>query len=113
MVRGLAPKCRHFSAACVATFPDPEISTVLPSMVSLCCANIFLKKKIAPYPVASVRILEPPYSIPLPVRTPTNWLVMRLYWPNMKPISRPPTPISPAGTSVSAPTCRYNSVMND
>ena len=24
----------------------------------------------------------------------------RLYWPNIKPISRPPTPISPAGTSV-------------
>ena len=32
--------------------------------------------------------------------------VMRLYWPNMKPISRPPTPMSPAGTSTSAPMWR-------
>ena len=32
--------------------------------------------------------------------------VMRLYWPNMKPISRPPTPMSPAGTSMSGPMWR-------
>ena len=43
--------------------------------------------------------------------TPTNSLRMRLYWPNMKPISRPPTPMSPAGTSVNWPMCRQSSVM--
>jgi hypothetical protein len=37
----------------------------------------------------------------------------RLYWPNRKPISRPPTPMSPAGTSVSGPMWRLSSVMND
>jgi hypothetical protein len=29
------------------------------------------------------RIIEPPYSRPLPVSTPSHLLVMRLYWPNM------------------------------
>ena len=36
---------------------------------------------------------------------------MRLYWPNRKPISRAPTPMSPAGTSVYSPRWRYSSVM--
>src|SRR5215470_6769907 len=48
---------------------------------------------------------------PLPVRTPVKRSAMRLYWPKRKPISRPPTPMSPAGTSVSAPMWRYNSLM--
>ena len=43
--------------------------------------------------------------------TPTNSLRTRLYWPNMKPISRPPTPMSPAGTSVNWPMWRHSSVM--
>ncbi len=54
---------------------------------------------------------EPPNSMPLPVSTPTNSLRMRLYWPNMKPISRPPTPMSPAGMSVRSPMWRESSVM--
>ena len=66
-----------------------------------------------PYPVASGRISEPPHSSPLPVSTPVNSFRIRLYWPNMKPISRPPTPMSPAGTSVNGPMWRCNSVMND
>ena len=36
-----------------------------------------------------------------------------LYWPNMKPISRAPTPMSPAGTSMSWPMWPDSSVMND
>ena len=31
----------------------------------------------------------------------------------MKPISLPPTPMSPAGTSVSGPMCLWSSVMKD
>src|SRR5947208_10860418 len=54
---------------------------------------------------------EPPQFTPLPVSTPVNSLARRLYWPNRKPVSRPPTPISPAGTSVSGPICRHSSVM--
>jgi len=34
-----------------------------------------------------------------------------LYWPKRKPISRPPTPMSPAGTSVFGPMWRKSSVM--
>jgi hypothetical protein len=52
-------------------------------------------------------------SSDFPVRTGSNRFVIRLYWPNMKPISRSPTPMSPAGTSVCSPTWRYSSVMND
>lgn len=37
----------------------------------------------------------------------------RLYWPNMKPTSREPTLMSPAGTSVFSPMWRLSSVMND
>ncbi|MNW09240.1 hypothetical protein D3C71_2061910 [compost metagenome] len=32
--------------------------------------------------------------------------------PAMKPTSRAPTPISPAGTSVSGPRWRYSSIIN-
>ncbi len=49
--------------------------------------------------------------MPLPVNTPVNSLRRRLSWPYMKPISRPPTPMSPAGTSVNWPTWRHSSVM--
>ena len=48
-------------------------------------------------------ISEPPNSRPLPVNVPVNSRVSFLYIPNMKPTSRPPTPMSPAGTSVSGP----------
>ena len=55
-------------------------------------------------PVASGRILEPPQSAALPVSTPSKvpWF-RRLYWPNKYPISFPPTPMSPAGTSLLGP----------
>ncbi|MPM63876.1 hypothetical protein SDC9_110760 [bioreactor metagenome] len=66
-----------------------------------------------PYPVASGRINEPPNSRPLPVKVPVNSRVSFLYIPNMKPTSRPPTPMSPAGTSVSGPMWRQSSSMND
>lgn len=49
--------------------------------------------------------------MPLPVKTPVNSLRIRLYWPNRNPTSRAPTPMSPAGTSVSAPMWRWSSVM--
>ena len=61
--------------------------------------------------VASGRIKEPPQEAPLPVRTPVNSFAKRLYWPNMYPISRPPTPMSPAGTSVSGPMWRNSSLI--
>ena len=64
------------------------------------------RNSTAPYPVASLRIRLPPNSSPLPVSTPSKVPVMRLYWPNMKPISRAPTPMSPAGTSTLGPTWR-------
>src|SRR5438874_3549973 len=54
---------------------------------------------------------EPPQFRPFPVRTPVNSLRSLLYWPKRKPISRPPTPMSPAGTSVLAPMWRHSSVM--
>src|SRR5437667_9571971 len=56
---------------------------------------------------------EPPQLSPLPVNTPVNSFARRLYCPKRYPISRPPTPMSPAGTSVFGPTCRNNSVMKD
>ena len=74
-------------------------------------SSMFEMKYTAPYPVASGRMSEPPQFTPLPVNTPVNSLRRRLYWPNMYPISRAPTPMSPAGTSVSAPTWRVSSVM--
>ena len=48
--------------------------------------DVVVRKPLPPppvAPVASVRISEPPYSRPLPVSTPVNSLVMRLYWPNI------------------------------
>src|SRR5579885_392482 len=56
---------------------------------------------------------EPPQLGSFPVSTPVNSLARRLYCPNKYPISRPPTPMSPAGTSVFGPTWRNSSVMND
>src|SRR5690606_17226338 len=53
----------------------------------------------------------PPNSLPLPVNTPVKEDFIRLYCPNKYPISRAPTPISPAGTSIKDPMCRYNSVI--
>ncbi len=45
------------------------------------------------------------------MRTPANSLRSLRYCPNRYPISRPPTPMSPAGTSVSGPMCRKSSDM--
>src|SRR3990170_2242344 len=41
----------------------------------------------------------------------SNLLVSRLYCPNMNPISRPPTPMSPSGTSVCSPMILHSSTM--
>src|SRR5205814_5557812 len=56
---------------------------------------------------------EPPQLRPFPVSTPVNSFASRLYCPKRYPISRPPTPMSPAGTSVLGPMCRNSSVIND
>ena len=62
--------------------------------------------------MASGRISEPPNDTPLPVNTQSARLVSFFIMPAMKPTSRPPTPMSPAGTSVWAPTWRNSSVTN-
>ena len=64
-----------------------------------------------PYPVASGRINEPPHVTPFPVKTPVNSFLSFLYIPNKKPISLPPTPMSPAGTSVFGPMCLNSSLI--
>ena len=46
---------------------------------------------------------DPPHAGALPVSTPVNSFRKRLYCPKKNPISRAPTPMSPAGTSVAAP----------
>ena len=109
----LAPSICAFSQAYIATLPEPEIVTVLPSKDCPPLAfNISLIKYIRPYPVASVLANDPPYSIPFPVKTPPSYLsFIRLYCPYKYPISRAPTPISPAGTSTSGPICLCSSVM--
>lgn len=42
-----------------------------------------------------------------------DWYNKMWYCPKRYPISRPPTPISPAGTSVFGPIWRYSSVIKD
>jgi len=79
----------------------------------LVSGSVNVAQYTAPYPVASGRMSDPPQSAPLPVSAPVNSFRIRLYCPNRKPISRPPTPMSPAGTSVFGPMCRASSVMND
>ena len=54
---------------------------------------------------------EPPQVRPLPVMTPVNSFRSLLYMPKRNPISRAPTPMSPAGTSVSGPMWRNSSHM--
>src|SRR5207253_7843251 len=95
------------------TLPLPDTRQTLPWSVSFLLFSISLAKYTQPYPVASGRISEPPQFRPLPVKTPVNSLRNLLYWPNRYPISRPPTPMSPAGTSVSGPIWRNSSHMND
>src|SRR3972149_4208878 len=95
-----------------ATLPLPETRHFFPSSVCPFVDNISAAKYTAPYPVASGRMSEPPQFKPFPVSTPVNSLRNFLYWPNKKPISRPPTPMSPAGTSVSGPMWRNRSLMN-
>src|SRR6201982_3384801 len=113
MVIGLAPHSINFSTVNWAALPAPETMQVFPSIVSLRVLSISCAKYTAPYPVASSRMREPPQLSLLPVNTPVNSFARRLYWPKRYPISRPPTPMSPAGTSVLAPTWRNSSVMND
>ena len=91
--------------------------------ISICCniyslssltrswSSTFSAKYAHPYPVASGRISEPPQPMSLPVRAPSKFEQSRLYWPKRNPISRVPTPISPAGTSREGPICFANSVI--
>ena len=102
-----------FSEAYCATFPEPDTATVFPLKESPLVFNIFSAKYTQPYPVASGRIRLPPQFSPLPVSTPVNSFLIRLYCPKRYPISRPPTPMSPAGTSVTGPICRLSSVIKD
>ena len=112
-VTTLAHRWIHFSIAYCATFPEPETTTVFPFRLSFFVANISWTKYTNPYPVASVLINDPHRLSPLPVNTPVNSFLIFLYCPNIYPISLPPTPMSPAGTSVSGQICLCNSVMND
>ena len=68
-----------FSAAYCATFPEPDITTFLPSKEAPLVSSMFCAKYTAPYPVASGRISEPPQEMPLPVSTPVNSFFKRLY----------------------------------
>ena len=107
----LAPSWLSFSTVYCATLPLPLTTHVLPAKDSPRVLSISCAKYTFPYPVASGRTSDPPHLSPLPVSTPVNSLASRLYCPNRNPISRPPTPMSPAGTSVCGPICRNSSVM--
>src|SRR5574344_2670563 len=96
----------------MATFPDPETTHLLPFRVSPLSSSIFFAKYTQPYPVASVRANDPPHFKDLPVNVPSYLFANFLYIPNIYPISLPPTPISPAGTSVFAPICLVSSYIN-
>src|SRR6056297_201688 len=109
MVTTFAPSSVAFWAAPHDTFPNPETATVLPSNDLSVVANISLAKYTFPNPVASGRIKLPPQPLPLPVNTPVFSLASFRYMPYKNPISRPPTPMSPAGTSVSGPISFHNS----
>ena len=52
IVRGIPPKSRTFSHANWATFPEPEIDTVVPSNDLPLVASISRAKYTNPYPVA-------------------------------------------------------------
>lgn len=64
-----------------------------------------------PYPVASGFIKLSPSAVSLPVMQPSQREVSALYVPNIQPISRDVTPISPAGMSVFAPIYLLNPRM--
>ena len=70
---------------------------------------IEIKQPEAPKPVASGLIKLPPQFNPFPVKTPEFSCCSFLYIPYINPISLPPVPISPAGTSVLGPIIRHNS----
>ena len=53
----------------------------------------------------------PPKASPLPVKVHPALFASFFIIPDMNPTSRAPTPMSPAGTSVSGPMCRASSVM--
>ena len=56
---------------------------------------------------------EPPKKFGFPVRTPSKVEVIFLYSPKRYPISLPPTPMSPAGTSIRGPIYLCSSRMNE
>ena len=87
------------------------MTTFFPLKDSLFRCNMFCAKYTVPYPVASGLISDPPHEAPFPVKTPVKVLFSFLYIPNINPISLAPTPMSPAGTSVLCPICRYSSVI--
>jgi len=77
-----APNDWAFWTAYIATFPDPDTTTLFPSIVFPASFNISSTKYTNPYPVASVLAREPPKVRPFPVKTP--WLfafLILLYWP--------------------------------
>jgi len=81
-VTTLAPNSFSFSTVYWATLPEPDTVATLPAQLSPRRASISWAKYTAPYPVASGRISEPPYSRPLPVSTPLKRFTIFLYWPN-------------------------------
>src|SRR5690606_41157110 len=99
----LAPKYIAFSAAYCATLPEPEMVTTLSLKLSLQLLSISSVKYTAPEPVASGRASEPPKVLLLPVNTHEVSLLSYFIILAILPTSRPPTPISPAGISLSDP----------
>ena len=95
----------------MATLPEPDTTMVLPAISLPLCFKISSRMYTRPYPVACVLAREPPKVSPLPVSTPSYNPVILLYCPKRYPTSLPPTPISPAGISVSLPMWRYSSVI--
>jgi len=77
------------------TLPLPETRQILPFSVSS-SSSAFLRRSRRSVAGGFGTNQGASQARPLPVRTPVNSLRRRLYWPNMKPISRPPTPMSPA-----------------
>ena len=76
---GFAPRSSSFSTVYWETLPLPETRQSFPSSDSFRVFSISAAKYTQPYPVASGRIREPPQFRPLPVKTPVNSFLRRLY----------------------------------
>ena len=75
------PRALIFSTVNCATFPLPETMHFAPSKLIFLSRSIASERYTSPYPVASGRMYDPPYSIPFPVSTPLNWFLIFLYCP--------------------------------